>query len=130
MIITSFQFLGFVLATLMVFRLFPAKKQWWVLLAASIIFYLSFSIGGIFVMIGTSLLTYFSGIMVQKQKDKHYAWLKENSWKYGYIERYPESKQDITGITFSPWNFRYVGKDAAERIYQSGKTMEEYYGLS
>lgn len=78
MTITSFTFLGFVLATLIVYRSFPVKKQWWVLLAASIIFYLSFSIGGIFVMIGTSLLTYFSGIMVQKQKDKHYAWLKEN----------------------------------------------------
>ena len=78
MTITSFTFLGFVLATLIVYRSFPVKKQWWVLLAASIIFYLSFSIGGIFVMIGTSLLTYFSGIMVQKQKDKHNAWLKEN----------------------------------------------------
>lgn len=58
-----------------------------------------------------------------------YLWLKENSWKYGYIERYPEGKQKVTGITYSPWNFRYVGKDAAERISESGKTMEEYYGL-
>ena len=78
MTITSFGFLGFVLVSLIIFRLFPAKKQWWVLLAASIVFYLSFSIGGIFVMIGTSLLTYFAAIMVQKQKDKHSAWLKEN----------------------------------------------------
>ena len=78
MTITSFGFLGFVLATLIIYRLFPVKKQWWVLLAASVAFYLSFSIGGIFVMIGTSLLTYFAGIMVQKQKDKHSAWLKEN----------------------------------------------------
>lgn len=59
-----------------------------------------------------------------------YAWLKENAWKYGYIERYPSGKQEITGITYSPWNFRYVGTDAAERIYHSGKTMEEYYNLS
>ena len=58
-----------------------------------------------------------------------YRWLKENSWKFGYIERYPEGKQGITGITFSPWNFRFVGADAAERIHNSGKTMEEYYGL-
>lgn len=58
-----------------------------------------------------------------------YLWLKENSWKFGYIERYPAGKQEVTGITFSPWNFRFVGTDAAERIHKSGKTMEEYYGL-
>lgn len=59
-----------------------------------------------------------------------YQWLIANAWKYGYIERYPSGKQEITGITYSPWNFRYVGTDAAKRIYDSGKTMEEYYGLA
>ena len=59
-----------------------------------------------------------------------YQWLINNSWKYGYIERYPEGSQEITGISYSPWNFRYVGTDAAERIYKSGKTMEEYYSVN
>ncbi len=59
-----------------------------------------------------------------------YHWLQTNAYKYGYIERYPDGKQEVTGITYSPWNFRYTGKDAAERIYNSGKTMEEYYGLA
>ena len=78
MIITSFQFLGFVIVTLIAFRLFPVKKQWWVLLAASVVFYLSFSITGIFVMIGTSLLTYAAARWIQKYKDIHTLWLKEN----------------------------------------------------
>lgn len=78
MTITSFQFLGFILITLIVFRLFPVKKQWWVLLAASVVFYLSFNIAGIFVMIGTALLTYAAALGVQKFKDQHAAWLKEN----------------------------------------------------
>ena len=78
MSITSFAFLGFVLVTLIVFRLFPVKKQWWVLLAASVVFYLSFSIAGIFVMIGTALLTYFAALWVQKYKDGLSAWMKEN----------------------------------------------------
>ena len=78
MAITSFTFLGFILVTLIVFWLFPVKKQWWVLLAASVVFYLSFSIGGIFVMIGTALLTYFASILVQKQKNEYSTWLKEN----------------------------------------------------
>lgn len=78
MTITSFGFLGFILLTLIIYRLFPVKKQWWVLLAASIVFYLSFSIGGIFIMIGTALLTYFSGIWIQKYKDEYSVWLKEN----------------------------------------------------
>ena len=78
MTITSFQFLGFILITLIAFRLFPVKKQWWVLLAASVVFYLSFSIVGIFVMIGTALLTYFAAIWVQKYKDSLSEWMKEN----------------------------------------------------
>ena len=59
-----------------------------------------------------------------------YKWLCEHAYEYGFIERYPENKQDITGITYSPWNIRYVGKEEAEKLYKSGLTMEEYYGLA
>ncbi|MBQ6020849.1 MAG: MBOAT family protein [Clostridia bacterium] len=76
--LTSPAFLCFVFVTLIAYRAVPAKKQWWVLLAASVIFYLSFSVGGIFVMIGTALLVYFAGLGVQKQKDSYAVWLKEN----------------------------------------------------
>ena len=93
MTITSFEFLGFVLLTLIIFRLFPVKKQWWILLAAGIVFYLSFSIGGIFVMIGTSLLTYFAGIKVQKYKDEYAAWLAENKSTAGKDVR--KARKDI-----------------------------------
>ncbi len=58
-----------------------------------------------------------------------YRWLKENSWKFGWIERYPEGKQSITGIVYSPWHYRYVGIDEAAKIYESGLTMEEYYNI-
>lgn len=78
MSITSFQFIGFVLITLIVFRLCPVKKQWWVLLVASVVFYLSFSVAGIFVMIGTSLLTYAAARWIQKHKDAYNVWIKEN----------------------------------------------------
>ena len=39
-----------------------------------------------------------------------YAWLKENCWKFGYVLRYPADKTDVTGITFEPWHYRYVGR--------------------
>ena len=53
-------------------------------------------------------------------------WLKENSYKYGFILRYPEDKTEITGISFEPWHYRYVGKAAAKEIYESGVCLEEY----
>ncbi len=56
-----------------------------------------------------------------------YTWLKENAYQYGFIERYPQNKQDITGVIYSPWHYRYVGKEMAEKIYQSNLTMEEYF---
>lgn len=57
-----------------------------------------------------------------------YEWLGQNSYKYGFILRYPQDKTDITGISHEPWHFRYVGKEAAEEIYTKGLCLEEYLG--
>ncbi len=53
-------------------------------------------------------------------------WLMENSWKYGFILRYPEGKSDVTGIIFEPWHYRYVGIENAREIYESGLCFEEW----
>lgn len=53
-------------------------------------------------------------------------WLMENSYKYGFILRYPEDKTDITGINYEPWHYRYVGKEVAREIYEQGVCLEEY----
>lgn len=53
-------------------------------------------------------------------------WLMENSWRYGFILRYPEGKSDITGIIFEPWHYRYVGVENAKEIYESGLCLEEW----
>ncbi len=55
-----------------------------------------------------------------------YQWLAENAYRYGFILRYPEDKVNQTGISFEPWHYRYVGKNHAEKIYQSGLCLEEY----
>lgn len=55
-----------------------------------------------------------------------YNWLKDNAHKYGFIKRYPEDKTDITGISNEPWHYRYVGKEAAEIIYEENLCLEEY----
>lgn len=56
-----------------------------------------------------------------------YTWLKENAYKYGFIERYPEGKENITGFTYEPWHWRYVGEEAAKRIQEENITFDEYY---
>lgn len=53
-------------------------------------------------------------------------WLQENSWRYGFILRYPAEKVAITGIDYEPWHFRYVGCPAAEEITKQGLCLEEY----
>ena len=53
-------------------------------------------------------------------------WLMANSWKYGFVLRYPQDKSDITGIIFEPWHYRYVGKWHARKIFQAGICLEEY----
>lgn len=56
-------------------------------------------------------------------------WLAENAHKAGFIIRYPEGKDDITGYTYEPWHVRYVGVETATAIYNQDVTLEEYYGL-
>lgn len=53
-------------------------------------------------------------------------WLNENSYKYGFILRYPADKEDITGIIYEPWHFRYVGVDAATVIHDRNICLEEF----
>ncbi len=53
-------------------------------------------------------------------------WYSTNCAKYGFILRYMEDKQDITGITYEPWHYRYVGEPHAEIIMNYGLSLEEY----
>ena len=56
-------------------------------------------------------------------------WLADNSYRYGFILRYPKGKEDITGIAFEPWHFRYVDVPAATYIYQNQLSLEEFVQL-
>lgn len=55
-------------------------------------------------------------------------WLAENAHRFGFIIRYPEGKEDITGYEYEPWHIRYVGVDIATQIYNNNLTLEEYLG--
>lgn len=53
-------------------------------------------------------------------------WLIQNSWKYGFVLRYPTNKNSITGVGYEPWHYRYVGKKHAKKINELGVCLEEY----
>lgn len=54
-------------------------------------------------------------------------WIKAHAHEYGFIVRYPEGKEKITGYQYEPWHLRYVGKDLANKIYKKNTTLEEYF---
>lgn len=54
-------------------------------------------------------------------------WLARNSYKYGYLLRYPKGKERITGYDYEPWHFRYLGKELAMKVHLSKLTYDEYY---
>lgn len=56
-------------------------------------------------------------------------WIKDNCAKYGFILRYPEGKEDITGYIYEPWHLRYVGEEAANQIMNNNTTLEQYLGV-
>ena len=65
--------------------------------------------------------------LVEEQEDlEGQKWLMENCWRYGFILRYPKDKIDITGIIYEPWHYRYVGREMALAIRDSGLCLEEY----
>lgn len=56
-----------------------------------------------------------------------YTWMINNCYKYGFILRYPEGKENITGYSYEAWHYRYVGIDLATKIYNENITFDEYY---
>lgn len=57
-------------------------------------------------------------------------WLAANAHSYGFIIRYPEGKQDVTGYRYEPWHIRYVGTELASEMHKKGAlTLEEFFGL-
>lgn len=66
---------------------------------------------------------------MEQETTRENEWLRRNCAKYGFILRYPQGAEDITGISYEPWHFRYVGKEAAEDITRQGITLEEYLGV-
>lgn len=58
--------------------------------------------------------------------DKEYTWLINNSYKYGFILRYPHESEYITGYIFEDWHFRYLGIELATKVYESKLTYDEY----
>lgn len=61
---------------------------------------------------------------------KEYKWLCENAYKYGFIERYPEDKEDSTNHRPMPWHFRFLGVENAKEIYENDLSLEEYLKIN
>ena len=57
---------------------------------------------------------------------KEAKWIAENCYKYGFILRYPQGKQDITGYKYESWHVRYLGRELAKEVHDSGLTLEEF----
>lgn len=63
---------------------------------------------------------------IQSTNDEVYVWLAENAHHYGFILRYPQGKENITGTGYEPWHFRYVGIENAQIIYEKQICLEEF----
>ena len=69
-----------------------------------------------------------SNLTVEFGDTPEYEWMKDVAHENGFIVRYPEGKEHITGYQYEPWHLRYIG-DEAEAIYESGLSLEEYLGI-
>ena len=69
------------------------------------------------------------GLAVDVQGAATQAWMRENAWRYGFILRYPEGSESITGRSADSGHYRYVGLAAAEQIFGLGITLEEYMDM-
>lgn len=71
----------------------------------------------------------YTGLEKDQEQTPDNQWMRENCWKYGFIVRYPDNKTSVTGISYEPWHFRYVGKEAAAFLRNNNMTLEEFWEL-
>lgn len=64
---------------------------------------------------------------ITQENTEENRWLTEHCYEYGFILRYPKDKENITKISYEPWHFRYVGKEAAKYMKENQLTLEEFY---
>ena len=74
----------------------------------------------------TGLAIDFSNPSNPEDNEPMWEWLNANSYKYGFILRYPKDKIDITKVSNEEWHYRYVGKDIAKEMENTGECLEEY----
>lgn len=74
----------------------------------------------------TGLALDFSNPNKPEENADMWKWLESNSYKYGFILRYPKDKTNITKVSNEEWHYRYVGKDIAKEMKMTGKCLEEY----
>lgn len=67
-----------------------------------------------------------SGLTTAFENTEAFSWLVENAYKFGFVLRYPKGKEDITGYTYEPWHYRFVGREAATDMHFGNLTLEEY----
>lgn len=65
-------------------------------------------------------------LTVAFEEKEEFFWLRENAYRFGFILRYPKEKESVTGYTYEPWHYRFVGREAATAIHAGGLTLEEY----
>ena len=73
------------------------------------------------------LIKPYNKVVENVTNSEEYNWIINNSYKFGFILRYPEGKEKITGFTFDPWRYRYVGIEVAQKIHEENITFDEYY---
>ena len=78
----------------------------------------------------TGLAFDFNSVDMSFDNTPESRWLAENCWRYGFIIRYPADKEAITGYKYEPWHVRYLGKELAKDVYDSGLCLEEYLGIT
>ena len=68
----------------------------------------------------------FNYVNLEFEKTKEFKWLQENAENYGFILRYKEEKEEITGVSYEPWHWRYVGVEHAKKMNELDMCLEEY----
>lgn len=77
-------------------------------------------------IVDTTLPSRFNNLIQEYGETESGKWLAENCWKFGFILRFPEGKEGVTGIIYEPWHFRFVGRTHAKQMKDLNMTLEEY----